>query len=164
MSDVQKIFGIKETKPNTLKTPERQSIEQTEDYAVKKVIHASESYSDYVESNYILASFVDVVDALNCGSILLYNYPDPDFSQIFYSPDGSTFNVLLGYIPSANLVNIFSTIYINSVGVGIGTLDPTSPLQVINIPEFTDNADALAGGLTDGAVYRTGDILKIVHP
>lgn len=29
--------------------------------------------------------------------------------------------------------------------------------------EYTDNADALAGGLTIGDVYRTGDLMKIVH-
>ena len=29
--------------------------------------------------------------------------------------------------------------------------------------EYADNAAAKAGGLTDGQLYRTGDILKIVH-
>ena len=31
------------------------------------------------------------------------------------------------------------------------------------ISEYNDNADALAGGLTIGQRYRTGDLLKIVH-
>lgn len=31
------------------------------------------------------------------------------------------------------------------------------------VSEYADNAAALAGGLTAGQVYRTGDILKIVH-
>lgn len=31
------------------------------------------------------------------------------------------------------------------------------------IQEFTDNADAISEGLTTGKVYRTGDVLKIVH-
>lgn len=30
--------------------------------------------------------------------------------------------------------------------------------------QFTDNAAAIAGGLPLGAFYRTGDILKVVHP
>lgn len=32
-----------------------------------------------------------------------------------------------------------------------------------NVPEYTDNAAALAGGLAVGTIYRTGDNLKIVH-
>jgi hypothetical protein len=30
-------------------------------------------------------------------------------------------------------------------------------------PEYADNAAALVGGLLPGQVYRTGDVLKIVH-
>lgn len=32
-----------------------------------------------------------------------------------------------------------------------------------NLPEYADNAAALAGGLIVGQFYRTGDILKVVH-
>jgi len=32
-----------------------------------------------------------------------------------------------------------------------------------NVLEYTDNSDAIANGLVDGDVYRTGDDLKIVH-
>lgn len=32
-----------------------------------------------------------------------------------------------------------------------------------NVPEYADNAAALAGGLAVGTIYRTGDNLKIVH-
>lgn len=32
-----------------------------------------------------------------------------------------------------------------------------------DLPEYVDNAAALAGGLTPGQVYRTGDVLKVVH-
>jgi hypothetical protein len=32
-----------------------------------------------------------------------------------------------------------------------------------NVLEYTDNANAIANGLVDGDVYRTGDVLKIVH-
>lgn len=31
------------------------------------------------------------------------------------------------------------------------------------LPEYADNAAALAAGLMIGQVYRTGDILKVVH-
>lgn len=47
--------------------------------------------------------------------------------------------------------------------VGINTANPTSKLQVVGLQEFADNADALANGLTAGAFYRTGDVLKVVH-
>ncbi len=47
--------------------------------------------------------------------------------------------------------------------VGIGTDNPTSQLQLSDILEYADNAEALAAGLTFGAVYRTGSYLKIVH-
>lgn len=47
--------------------------------------------------------------------------------------------------------------------VGINTNTPTSALQVVGIVEYADNATAIAGGLTVGAFYRTGDLLKVVH-
>ncbi len=47
--------------------------------------------------------------------------------------------------------------------VGIGTIDPQSMLQVVGLPEYADNTAAVAGGLTVGAFYRTGDLLKVVH-
>jgi len=47
--------------------------------------------------------------------------------------------------------------------VGIGTIDPQSMLQVVGLLEYADNAAAVAGGLTVGAFYRTGDLLKVVH-
>ena len=47
--------------------------------------------------------------------------------------------------------------------MGLGTTDPTSKLQVVGLPEYADNAAATAGGLSAGAFYRTGDLLKVVH-
>lgn len=32
-----------------------------------------------------------------------------------------------------------------------------------DFPEYNDNADALAGGEATGTLYRTGDIVKVVH-
>lgn len=34
---------------------------------------------------------------------------------------------------------------------------------ILNIQEFADNAAAITGGLIIGTLYRTGDVLKIVH-
>lgn len=36
-------------------------------------------------------------------------------------------------------------------------------INIQNVPTYADNAAAIAGGLTTGDVYRTGDLLKIVH-
>jgi len=47
--------------------------------------------------------------------------------------------------------------------VGMGTVTPTAALQVVGLVEYADNAAALAAGLTAGAFYRTGDLLKVVH-
>jgi hypothetical protein len=47
--------------------------------------------------------------------------------------------------------------------LGVGTDAPTSKLQVVGLPTYADNAAALAGGLTAGAMYiRTGHGLDIV--
>lgn len=47
--------------------------------------------------------------------------------------------------------------------VGIGESTPTSKLHVNGLVEYADNAAAIADGLTAGAFYRTGDLLKVVH-
>jgi hypothetical protein len=36
-------------------------------------------------------------------------------------------------------------------------------IVIANTPEYADNAAALVGGLVAGQIYRTGDLLKIVH-
>jgi len=39
----------------------------------------------------------------------------------------------------------------------------TTPLMLDNIKEYADNSAAVSAGLPIGAIYRTGDLLKIVH-
>ena len=36
-------------------------------------------------------------------------------------------------------------------------------IVIANTPQYADNAAALIGGLVAGQIYRTGDLLKIVH-
>lgn len=48
---------------------------------------------------------------------------------------------------------------------GTGALDWKIVLSIpyTGAPEYADNAAAILGGLLAGQVYRTGDVLKIVH-
>jgi len=46
--------------------------------------------------------------------------------------------------------------------VGIGTPSPTSKLQVVGLVNYASNAAAIAGGLTVGAFYHTGGVVKVV--
>ena len=51
----------------------------------------------------------------------------------------------------------------SSGNVGIGTSTPTAKLTVVGLAEHADNSAAISAGLTTGAFYRTGDLLKVVH-
>lgn len=61
------------------------------------------------------------------------------------------------------VVNSAISIKAGSGNVGIGTESPNSKLSIVGLSEYADNAAALSAGLTEGDLYRTGDILKIVH-
>ena len=56
-----------------------------------------------------------------------------------------------------------NTMTIMGGNVGIGTIAPGSILSIVGLLEYADNAAALTGGLVAGDLYRTGDLLKIVH-
>jgi hypothetical protein len=47
--------------------------------------------------------------------------------------------------------------------LGDGTTTLLSAIFQPGLVEYTDNADAITGGLVSGQIYRTGDDLKIVH-
>jgi len=47
--------------------------------------------------------------------------------------------------------------------ISLGSVAPTSPMQIVGLAEYADNAAAVAAGLTVGAFYRTGDALKVVN-
>ena len=47
---------------------------------------------------------------------------------------------------------------------GVKKFETTSTgIKISGVSEYADNTAAIAGGLTTGDVYRTGDLLKIVH-
>lgn len=64
---------------------------------------------------------------------------------------------------------------VQNVAIGIPASDNGAKLQVTgnatvsgtlivgSVPEYADNAAAVAAGLAVGRIYRTGDVLKIVH-
>jgi len=64
--------------------------------------------------------------------------------------------------------NDIERIFVDTVGnVGLNTTTPKSPLHVaLALPQYANNAAAIAGGLTAGAFYRTGadpDPVCVVH-
>ena len=81
-----------------------------------------------------------------------------------YAADADTGSAIVFYTGTNNNTNPNEKVRIEENGnMGIGTNDPTSKLQVVGLPEYADNAAAIVGGLTVGAFYRTGDLLKVVH-
>ncbi len=69
----------------------------------------------------------------------------------------TTGSVVIG----GNITGNNNVIVLNDVSVG-NDLTVTGK-TIIDVSEYNDNADAIAGGEVIGTVYRTGDLLKIVH-
>lgn len=77
-------------------------------------------------------------------------------------PDSPNASVMVGRVLRSNQNNgiLFVSPRIN------GSLDRAAFMDGVNIPNMTehdDNAAAIASGLGVGALYRTGDIVKVVH-
>ncbi len=80
-------------------------------------------------------------------------------ASIRYDGSANQFKIGVG----TNVDTIRLTIARDTGNVGIGTTAPTSKLTVVGLAEHADNAAAISAGLTTGAFYRTGDLLKVVH-
>lgn len=67
------------------------------------------------------------------------------------------------YLGQLYLNTTSSTLYF-AKSVGGGAFDWSVVLTTpVITPEYTDNASAIFAGLVAGQIYRTGDLLKIVH-
>lgn len=69
---------------------------------------------------------------------------------------GGDINISAGTGPTGD-----GSIILNSLVLGIEAIFST--LRLSGVAEYADNTAAKAGGLVDGDIYRTGDVLKIVH-
>ncbi len=77
--------------------------------------------------------------------------------QVYYAVAGTAGGVIT-WVP---------LVYLTFTGeFGLGTALPTSKLHVVGLPVYSNNAAAIAGGLTAGAFYRNGadpDGVCVVH-
>lgn len=64
------------------------------------------------------------------------------------------------YVRTSGAQNIY---YAQTTGIGALDWKILLSIPYTGAPEYADNAAAIAGGLLAGQVYRTGDVLKIVH-
>lgn len=87
---------------------------------------------------------------------------NPTYGFTFLQDDLTTGDLQLDRL-NAGASTQLMTFQRNTGNVGIGTVTPTTKLQVVGLPEHADNAAAIAAGLTAGAFYRTGDLLKVAH-
>ncbi len=92
------------------------------------------------------------------NSRTMVGYTGSDAAIQSGSGRGIRFNVNNDSFNSGTVMRIDS-----SGNVGIGSTTPTAKLQVVGLAEHADNSAATTAGLTAGAFYRTGDLLKVVH-
>tara|TARA_R100000908_G_scaffold21513_1_gene8485 strand:+ start:2742 stop:3593 length:852 start_codon:yes stop_codon:yes gene_type:complete len=94
----------------------------------------------------------------NDSNNLVIKNTTADKDIIFQTDDGSG-----GETAYLTLDGSTTHSYFSAGNVGIGTTAPTAKLQVVGLAEHADNSAATTAGLTAGAFYRTGDLLKVVH-
>ena len=87
---------------------------------------------------------------MKINSYTIVALPKLDDRLVGTSVDGNPPNTTYNFTP-AELLALFEANF-------------NAPAIIIaNTPQYADNATALAGGLAVGQIYRTGDVLKIVH-
>lgn len=85
----------------------------------------------------------------------------------FHSVYGNMINGQLGSLYQFGVINAAGedVMKLNAAGTGL-IVDKTTTFSlpiVVSIQEYADNAAAVGAGLLVGQMYRTGDILKVVH-
>lgn len=76
--------------------------------------------------------------------------------------DGSSSTAVTGDLTALNDLIAGRDLNVTRTGYFGNDLNVTGK-TIIDVSEYNDNADAIAGGEVIGTVYRTGDLLKIVH-
>ncbi len=74
-----------------------------------------------------------------------------------------SYNVIIGR-PTSIGATTSNSVFIADMGGNTKVkFNSAGIMNITNVPEWSDNADALSNGLVIGDVYRTVDVLKIVH-
>lgn len=90
----------------------------------------------------------------------------PNGEAMLFRISNDAYSGFINWLLVQRTANTIDTISFPNGNVGIGTLDPTSILQVVGLPIYANNAAAITGGLTVGAFYRTNadpDPVHVVH-
>ena len=87
---------------------------------------------------------------MQINSYTIMALPKLDDKLVGTSVDGTPPNTTYNFTP-AELLALFQRNF------------NASTIVIANVPIYADNAAAVAGGLAIGKLYRTGDVLKIVH-
>lgn len=87
---------------------------------------------------------------MKINSYTIIALPKLDDRLVGTSVDGTPPNTTYNFTP-AELLALFQKNF------------NASTIVIANVPIYADNAAAVAGGLAIGKLYRTGDVLKIVH-
>ena len=64
------------------------------------------------------------------------------------------------YVRTSGAQNLY---YAQTTGTGALDWKIVLSIPYTGAPEYADNAEAILNGLLAGQIYRTGDVLKIVH-
>jgi hypothetical protein len=87
---------------------------------------------------------------MQINSYAIMALPKLDDKLVGTSVDGNPPNSTYNFTP-AELLALFQANF------------NASTIVIANVPVYADNDTAVAAGLAVGKLYRTGDVLKIVH-
>jgi uncharacterized membrane protein len=112
MTDIKSIFKIKEAPKGVLRTPERQSIEQTEDYAQKKVVRSQEIYNNDIKINKVSTNnFISSTESLTIRTtaVKILELKCNDVSRMVVGAAGVAINSLGNVSRTSAALDVVST-------------------------------------------------------